>query len=632
MAPSRLLSSARIARRMGLRWTGARLLYELRRRAGVLERRTPAAGWDRWSLPRVAPSLAAGGLVATLRALPSPLAPAAGGPWPEGEPGDPPPPPPRAPGGGCRPGGRLPPRGGIDVKRFWEPARFPAAYAAARAWRHRGDAGPAEEFWRAVAAFRAANPPNLGPQWMCGQECAIRVLAWTTALFALRDAPGTTGERAAALLETLAAHGDRIEANIGYAVLQKNNHGVNEALGLFTLGSLLPFLAAAPRWEALGRAVLEAEVERQFLGDGSYVQHSVNYHRLVLQSGALGIRVGEAAGRPLSAGFRARIAAGARWLAALVDPATGAAPNHGSNDGGILLRLDGLPFEDHRPAAALAAFAAERRRVYPAGPWDEPGAWLFGREYLDAPPGAGARAELAAAEGGYHTLLGEGTWAFTRCAAHRDRPGQADLTHVDLFALGRPLAADPGTFAYNEPPPWRNGLAGTGVHNAVSVDGLDQMEKGPRFLWLDWTRGRVHRRASDPAGRWALLDMEQDGYRRIGVRCRRALILLGGRHWLVIDDLGGEGERELSAQWLLPGSTLREAAPGEWGIGGPAGPWRLILRTLAAGSGAAPTAARLVRGEEGGVLGWWSTRYLAREAAAGILARVRVRLPARRAA
>lgn len=93
MAPSRLLSSARIARRMGLRWTGARLLYELRRRAGVLERRTPAAGWDRWSLPRVAPSLAAGGLVATLRALPSPLAPAAGGPWPEGEPGDPPPPP-----------------------------------------------------------------------------------------------------------------------------------------------------------------------------------------------------------------------------------------------------------------------------------------------------------------------------------------------------------------------------------------------------------------------------------------------------------------------------------------------------------------------------------------------------------
>src|SRR6185369_10227111 len=142
---------------------------------------------------------------------------------------------------------------------LWEIGRFGVAYAAVRAWCATRDDAHAETFWQLVESWRDENPPNCGVHWMCGQECAYRAIAWTFALFGLLDAPATTDERVTRLVEMLAAHGDRIEANIGFAVSQKNNHGVNEALGLFTIGSLFPALRNAARWEKKGRDLLERE-------------------------------------------------------------------------------------------------------------------------------------------------------------------------------------------------------------------------------------------------------------------------------------------------------------------------------------------------------------------------------------
>ncbi|MGH9928231.1 MAG: alginate lyase family protein [Pyrinomonadaceae bacterium] len=521
--------------------------------------------------------------------------------------------------------------GESDVKWLWETARFGLAYKIVRAYWLTGNSDYAETFWQLLESWRAENPPNCGVHWMCGQECSFRVLALCFALFGLLDAPATTPERVAMLLETLAAHGERIEGNLSYAISQKNNHSINEALALWTLGTLFPMLQAASRWQDKGRKLLELEARRQIYDDGSYVQHSLNYHRLIVQSYTWAIRLGELSGAPFSSELCERYSKAARFLIQLTDETSGGAPNYGSNDGALLFQLDACDFSDYRPTLALALWLAERRRAFPPGHWDEPLLWITGEDPFAAAPAKLEREDLAAESGGYYTLRGEETWGFTRCCAYRDRPAQADMLHVDLWWRGANILADPGTYSYNSPPPWNNGLSGTGSHNAVQVDRLDQMERGPRFTWFYWNRGKVIRRSVEQSGRVKLFEGEHDGYlRTLGVTHRRALLLVDGRLWVIIDDIKGVGVHRLSSYWLFPEARVEEHLDHELHLRHRVGPFTTSFYAFASElSGAAPQL-ETIQGAVGETRGWFSPRYLQKESALSIVATDRCSLPARR--
>src|SRR5262249_39599855 len=142
--------------------------------------------------------------------------------------------------------------------------------------------------------------------------------------------------------------------------------------------------------------------------------------------------------------------------------------------------------------------------------WDEDLLWLFGPAALepgtsnsvearssnaDSPPTAHPSSRRTFTISGTYVL---GDWprrAYLRCVDYRDRPGQADQLHLDLWWDGVNLARDAGTFLYNGPPPWDNRLAGTPVHNTLVLDGQDQMRRAGRFLWVDWARGRLRYQA-----------------------------------------------------------------------------------------------------------------------------------------
>ena len=75
-----------------------------------------------------------------------------------------------------------------------------------------------------------ANPPFAGPNWLCGQEAALRVLHLSENL--PRPLPGWARP-------VLAAHARRIAANPAYAMAQDNNHPLSEAAGLLVCGMLM---------------------------------------------------------------------------------------------------------------------------------------------------------------------------------------------------------------------------------------------------------------------------------------------------------------------------------------------------------------------------------------------------------
>jgi hypothetical protein len=521
--------------------------------------------------------------------------------------------------------------GDSDVKWLWELGRFGFIYDLIRAYRLMGDAQHAETFWELIESWREENPPNAGVHWMCGQECAFRALAWCFGLFGFLDAKSTTSDRVSVLVEMLAAHGDRIEGNIEFAVSQKNNHSVNEALALWTIGTMLPFLNSAERWESRGRELLEREAARQIYDDGSYVQHSINYHRLMLQSYCWALRLGQLSNRPFSESLRERVRSAAHLLYQLTDETSGQAPNYGSNDGALLFHLDECDFNDYRAVLAIAYWITEGRRIYPGGAWDESLLWFCGEESLDAAWDPPARDDLAAGDGGYYTLRTDESWGFTRCCTYRDRPAHADMLSVDLWWRGMNIVADPGTYSYNSAPPWNDGLRGTSSHNTVQVDGLDQMQRGPRFTWFYWTDGRIVRRGTaDDSGLVKLIEAEHFGYQRnLDVVHRRAVLIASGKVWIVVDDLRGTGLHSIASQWIFPKAQVESRDQRGLRLRLPIGSFKVSIFNLHDTSSL--PEFEVVEGMQNGSAGWFSDRYMKKESSVSLLASDSSHFPCRKA-
>jgi hypothetical protein len=111
-----------------------------------------------------------------------------------------------------------------DIKIIWELSRFTWAPVFARAWRTSGDARYLSALYLWIQDWWWRNPPNTGPNWMCGQEASIRLI---NMLLALRIAElKNIGPGLARFVE---AHCKRIECTTFYAVAQDNNHGTSEA-------------------------------------------------------------------------------------------------------------------------------------------------------------------------------------------------------------------------------------------------------------------------------------------------------------------------------------------------------------------------------------------------------------------
>ena len=502
--------------------------------------------------------------------------------------------------------------GNDDIKVIWEPSRFRIAYDLARTYMRTGNCDCAETFWQLIESWRIANPPNCGANWKCGQEISIRVMAWCFGLYVFLNASATTSERISTLVQMIAASGYRIEANLTYALSQNNNHGISEAMGLWTIGSIFPELKSAIHWEEKGRRVLERLGRELIYNDGSFSQHSLNYHRLMLHDYLWALRLGDILGNPFSDELKGRVAKAGSWLYQLQDPETGRVPCYGANDGSLVLPLNNCDYQDFRPVVQAVHYYSTGMRCFPDGPWDEDLLWLFGPQALKAPVRPPERTNLCAQDGGYYTLRAKKSFAFVRCASFRHRPSHADMLHMDLWWRGQNIACDAGTYSYNAPAPWDSALANTAVHNTVTVDDLDQMNKVSRFLWLPWLKSKVRSMMTSSRGQFTYWQGQHDGYRRLKAATThcRAIMRIGDEVWLVLDDLSSPQAHQYRLHWLLMD------APYEWQETN-----RLLLTTRAGpytvslGEMQHLPSITLVRADEHTTRGWRSPYYNDREPA-----------------
>ena len=379
-----------------------------------------------------------------------------------------------------------------DLKYVWEPSRFGWAYDLVRLHLIDPTAGAAETFWRLFGSWCDQNPPNTGVQWGCGQETAIRLMAVTIAVDAMRE---TLDESRRSLVGRFGyASGQRIAANLDYARSQNNNHYSSEAAGLLTASVLYGTGEQAVEWRRTALTAFDDIDRRLIFDDGGSSQYSTNYHRVFVHGlcwAVLMIRVGDIDAPSLTRSTQR--AAG--FLAQLPEATSGFGPRFGHDDGADILPLAfGAAHRDLRPTIALCdslgITSGER------DPDGEAASW-FGHGSDDRTPTGPGRTPTVPdrpifSDAGLAILRNGGTTVYLRATMHRFRPGHCDQLSVEVWHAGRCIIDDPGTLSYK--------AAGTDgassiLHSTITVDDEEHMTRVGRFLWADWTKASF--KASD---------------------------------------------------------------------------------------------------------------------------------------
>ena len=452
---------------------------------------------------------------------------------------------------------------GQDIKFTWEPGRFGWACTLAMAYHLSKKDAYANTFWQYTEQFLASNPPYKGPHWCSAQDVAIRLVALAFALQVFTQPNLATEIQLEEIRRSIAIHAERIPPTLVYARAQNNNHLITEALGLYTASVLLPEHPHATRWHDLGWHWLRTAFGTQFEPDGTYNQHSTNYHRLMLQAAlwAIAIHPQSPRGGTTTLGVLSLLAHSAAWLLRTLDPITGKVPNLGHNDGAYILPLTICPYDDYRPVLFAAMRAFVNVTMSPEGPWGDMGLWLgISQQPARHKDKIDTSMKLLARQNIYsyppYTIVNQGrdSWAVINAAQYHYRPAHADQLHLDLWWRGINLALDPGTYLYNAPPPWENSLASAFVHNTVTIDGQEFMQRAGRFLYLDWAQAKVLSSHYDAKTKSHTFSASHDGYRKLGITHTRTVTTFMDGHWEVMDRLEGPAGQAHSCRlhWLLP--------------------------------------------------------------------------------
>jgi len=391
--------------------------------------------------------------------------------------------------------------GGIgDIKNVWEASRFEWVVTLARAYAFSGKTIYLNTLNHWLSDWAAKNPVNTGPNWKCGQEAAMRVFNLMQAAAVL----GQWNEPRPALSEFIDRHLERISANIRYAIAQDNNHGTSEAAALFIGGNWLAKTNTSfPRkressetdqWKrydhfaSQGRKWLENRVEKLVEEDGSFSQHSVTYHRVLLDTLIFAEHWRKKLGAaPFSATFYDRASAVLDWMISFTDTTTGNALNLGANDGAMLLHAHACDYRDFRPSIQTASVLFCGRKQYANGPWDEASFWLG---LQDVAAGAVDPEKTSQVfPGGYVVMAGKNSWAVIRFPMYRFRPGHNDVFHFDLWFKGENICRDGGSYSYNPDIGATSAyFESVKAHNTVAFDDGDQMPRLGRFLFGRWIK------------------------------------------------------------------------------------------------------------------------------------------------
>ena len=371
-----------------------------------------------------------------------------------------------------------------DIKFVWEKSRFSYLYTVIRNDFH-NDEDHSEFVFNEMIDWIEKNPLNCGPNYKCSQETSIRLLNWIFTLYFYRYSESLTGDIFQTILSSVYWQARHVRSNINFSrIAVRNNHAITETLTLYIVGLLFPWFPEADEWKKNGKKWFEQEIEFQIQEDGTFIQDSMNYHRVVIQLLTWAIALAHLNGEHFRECIYKRAYHSTDFLFQCQEPSNGWLPNYGANDGALFFPLSDFDYRDYRPQLDALYKLLTDKSLYNVEYEDSQ--WICGNvKNLNSKfnPIVKQHGLVAFKDSGYYLIREENTLTFIRCGLFK-KNGSTDQLHVDVWYRGENVIMDGGSFLYNTEEKWKRFFMGTESHNTVMLGDYDQMMKGPRFTWF----------------------------------------------------------------------------------------------------------------------------------------------------
>ncbi|TCV10501.1 heparinase II/III-like protein [Sphingobacterium alimentarium] len=377
-----------------------------------------------------------------------------------------------------------------DIKYVWEKSRFSWLLTLIQYDYNYGiDLG--EFVFSQIESWIDSNPINRGPNWRCSQEISLRIFNWYLALRCYKDHTSLTDVRWEKIQDVIYASLHHVFHHIDFSrIAVRNNHAITETLFLSLSELLFPFIPETKIWSKKGRDWFEKEIDYQIYEDGTFLQFSMNYHRVVIQLLSFGISTSERAGKPFSKTVYERAYKSLDFLYQCLQEENGWLPNYGSNDGALFFPWSDTDYKDYKPQLNTLHYILTGKFLYADKVNCREVIWcsIKPSNIQQFPVINKLEGIKEYPLGGYVLIRDSGSFTFIRCGSHKDRPAQADNLHVDIWVNGINYFRDSGTYKYNTSKELSTYFTGTTSHNSVIVNDESQMLKGSRFIWYYWTQ------------------------------------------------------------------------------------------------------------------------------------------------
>jgi hypothetical protein len=314
-------------------------------------------------------------------------------------------------------------------------------------------------------------------------------------------------------------------------------------------------MPGAARWKESGWQIVLHEAGRQVRPDGVYFEQSLHYHVYALDFFLYARLLAARNGMEIPPAYDAVLERMLNVVAGLAQ--AGPPEGFGDDDGGRLWNPRRNRTEQMTDPLALGALMYSI--TFPAARLTEEAIWLFGNQAVEEllkPPAKLMARSIAFPDGGLYVLADSQPYAQTMVVdagpqgVGRSGHGHADALSLRLTMEGRRWLVDSGSGVYiGKNPVDRNRFRGTGAHNTMRVDGVDQAVADEPFSWTHiptpqaehWNVGKS----------FTYFVGSHNGYARLAdpVVHRRHVLKIAGGLWLVRDVAVGKAQHELEIRW-----------------------------------------------------------------------------------
>jgi hypothetical protein len=237
-----------------------------------------------------------------------------------------------------------------------------------------------------------------------------------------------------------------------------------------------------------------------------------------------------------------------------------ALPFLGDDDGGRLFHPYGRRDRFARATMATASLICDRPGwLLDVADLHSQAAWWRGPDILaweGFSPGEGQRKSQFFADAGIAVMTCGRTEVIVKVG--RFGPWPAGHSHADALSIvlrsgDEEILIDPGTYTYVGDAQWRDWFRGSGAHNTIRVDGLDQATIAGPFQWTDLPEVTVLEWKTN-----ASRDFLEAECRFHGFTHRRRVEFRKPRTFLIDDEVSGPaGDHHVEQFWHLGSPEVR---------------------------------------------------------------------------